>query len=166
MLTGAPNLYEHKECRRMSDNRFITDEIRAALECDERVPHPNEVAVSERHGTVTLRGSVGSPIQRRAAVKIARSVSGVVAIDDELWVDPRDRWQDNEIRGAALQALMSNPEVPAERVEVMVENGWLTLKGEVKHQYESNAVFEAVSGLSGVGGITNEIKVITAGIAG
>jgi osmotically-inducible protein OsmY len=150
----------------MSDNRFITDEIRATLERDERVPHPSEVAVSERHGTVTLRGSVGSPHQRRAAVKIARSVSGVVAIEDELWVDPRDRWPDNEIRGAGLQALMSSAKVPAERIEVVVEKGWLTLKGEVKHQSESNAAFEAVRGLPGVGGITNEIKVITAGVDG
>jgi hypothetical protein len=42
----------------------------------------------------------------------------------------------------------------------------LTLKGEVKHQYETDAAFDAIYGLPGVGGITNEIKVITAGIAG
>jgi osmotically-inducible protein OsmY len=93
----------------MSNDNLITDEIRATLERDDRIPHSTEVAVSERHGTVTLRGSVGSFHQRRAAVKIARSVQGVLTVEDELWVDPRDRWQDNEIRGAALQALMSDP---------------------------------------------------------
>ena len=118
----------------MSENRVITEEIRATLERDDRIPHPAEVAVSERHGTVTLRGSVGSFHQRRAAVKIARSATGVVTVEDELWVDPRDRWRDNEIRGAALQALMSNEQVPADRIDVAVDNGWLTLKGEVKHQ--------------------------------
>ena len=30
----------------MSENRVITDEIRATLERDERLPHPAEVAVS------------------------------------------------------------------------------------------------------------------------
>ena len=40
------------------------------------------------------------------------------------------------------------------------------MKGEVKHQYESNAAFEAVSGVPGVGGITNEIRVVTAGLDG
>ena len=44
--------------------------------------------------------------------------------------------------------------------------GRLTLKGEVKHPHESGAAFEVVSRLPGVGGITNEIKVITAGIDG
>ncbi|MBV9684779.1 MAG: BON domain-containing protein [Solirubrobacterales bacterium] len=150
----------------MANDNLITDEIRAALERDDRLPHPTVLAVSERHGTVTLRGSVGSFHQRRVAVKIARSVSGVLTVDDDLWVDPRDHWQDNEIRGAALQTLMSNHEIPAHQIDITVANGWLTLKGEVKHQYENDAAFEAVCRLPGVGGITNEIKVITAGMAG
>jgi osmotically-inducible protein OsmY len=148
----------------MSNHNVITEEICATLERDDRFPHPAEVAVSERHGTVTLRGSVGSFHQRQAAVKIARSVEGVVTVEDELRVDPRDHWQDNEIRGAALQALMSSDQVPGDRIDVTVANGWLTLKGEVKHQDENNVAFETVCRLPGVGGITNEIKVITAGI--
>jgi osmotically-inducible protein OsmY len=91
-------------------------------------------------------------------------VQGVVTVEDELWVDPRNRWQDNEVRGAALQELISNPAVSAERIEITVANRWLTLKGEVRRQDESNAAFDAVSRLPGVGGITNEIKVITAGV--
>lgn len=148
----------------MSNDSLITEEIRATLEREDRIPRPAEVAVSERHGTVTLRGSVGSFHQRQAAVKIARSVEGVVTVEDELWVDPRDHWQDNEIRGAALQALMSSDQVPGDQIDVTVANGWLTLKGEVKHQDENNAAFETVCRLPSVGGITNGIKVITAGI--
>ncbi len=71
----------------MSNDNVITEEIRATLARDERIPHPAEVAVSERHGTVILRGSAGSFHQRRAAVKIARSVEGVLTVEDEVWVD-------------------------------------------------------------------------------
>ena len=39
-------------------------------------------------------------------------------------------------------------------------------QGEIKHQETSVAAFEAVSGLPGVGGVRNEIKVIAAGIDG
>jgi osmotically-inducible protein OsmY len=85
-------------------------------------------------------------------------------VEDELHVDLRDHWRDEEIRGAALRALVSAEAVPADRVDVTVADGWLTLKGEVKHQHESDAAWKAVSGLAGVGGMTNEIKVITAGI--
>ena len=147
----------------MSNENLITDQIRATLERDDRVPHPAEVAVSEQRGTVTLRGSVGTPHQRQAIVKIARAVPGVLSVEDVLSLDLRDRWQDNEVRGAALQALMSNDAVPADRIDVTVVNGWLTLKGEVKHQRENDAAFESVSAVPGLGGITNEVKVITAG---
>ena len=64
-------------------------------------------------------------------------------VEDELRVDPRDRWRDNEIRGAALQALMSSDPIPGDRIDVAVANGWLTLKGEVKHQDETDAAFDA-----------------------
>ena len=151
----------------MSDNdKLTTQRIRAKLERDHRIPHPVEIAVGSRAGTVTLRGTVSSLQQRRAAAEIARNVSGVREVEDELRIDPRDRWIDAETGGAALQALMSDEHVPAERIRVRVADGWLTLKGEVRHQHESDAAFELVRGLPGVGGITNEIRVITAGIDG
>jgi osmotically-inducible protein OsmY len=146
----------------MPNDNLIVDEIRTAIRSDARIHNPAEVAVSEREGTVTLRGTVRSLHQRRAAVEVARSVPGVLAVEDGLRVDPRDRFHDAEIRGAALQALMSSARVP-ESVDVNVADGWLTLKGRVKHQSESDAAFEAVSELPGVGGVTNRIVVVTAG---
>jgi osmotically-inducible protein OsmY len=147
-------------------NMEIVDEIRDRLARDERFPHPTEIAVLEQSGTVTLRGSVNSFRQRRAAVDVARRVRGVRHVEDELALDLRDHWEDDEIRGNALQRLIEDGDVPDERIEVRVSNGWLTLRGEVKHQYESNAAFEAVTDVPGIGGITNAIKVITAGIGG
>ena len=150
----------------MSNDKVITENVRAALARDPRLPHPAEVAVAERNGTVALRGSVRSLHQRRVAVEVAKSVPGVREVADELSIDLLDRWQDDDIRGAALQALMSDSGVPDGQIDVAVADGWLTLTGEVKHQSESNAAFEAVSRLAGVGGISNKIKVITAGMHG
>jgi osmotically-inducible protein OsmY len=146
----------------MPDQQVI-DEIRDRYARDSRMRHPAEVAVTERAGTVTLRGTVPSLRQRRAAIDIARSVTGVRAVEDELVVDPRDHYGDDELRGAALQALMSNDEVPIDQINVTVADGWLTLTGRVKRQSESNAAFVVVSKLPGVGAITNKIEVVTAG---
>jgi osmotically-inducible protein OsmY len=87
----------------------------------------------------------------------------VNAVYDELTVrplphDPRD----DEIRGAALQSLIRDPRVPETTIDVEVDAAWVTLKGEVRHQHESDAAFEDVSQLEDVGGITNAIKVVTA----
>jgi osmotically-inducible protein OsmY len=144
-------------------NQHVIDHIRDCYVSDPRIQHPAQVAVTESAGTVTLRGTVRSLRQRRAAIEIAQSVRGVHTVEDELLVDPRYRYQDDELRGTALQALMSNAEVPIDKINVTVAGGWLTLTGRVKRQSESNAAFEAVSELPGVGGITNKIEVVTAG---
>jgi osmotically-inducible protein OsmY len=147
----------------MSSETTIVEEIRARYARDPRLRHPTEVAVSERNGAVTLRGTVGSFRQHQAAVEIAESVRGVRGVQDQLFVDPRDHWEDEELKGAALQALISTSDALAEKIEVRVTAGWVTLSGQVKHQQDSNAAFEAVSRLAHVGGITNKIKVVTAG---
>lgn len=147
----------------MTDENIV-EVIQSKYQRDDRIPHPAEIAVSEKAGTVTLRGTVRSLHEHRAAADIAKATRGVVWVDNELSVNPRDRWQDGELRGAALQALMSSDQVPADGIDVLVSDGWVTLKGEVTRQEDSNAAFETVSRLDGVGGITNEIKVITAGI--
>jgi osmotically-inducible protein OsmY len=147
----------------MVDDSTIIEDIQTRYVRDDRIPHPAEIAVSSQHGDVTLRGTVGSVPQLRAAVQIAKTARGVRRVDNELSLDPRDRWEDAELRGTALQALMADGAVPADHIEVHVTDAWLTLKGEVKHQHENDAAFEAVSRLTGIGGITNEIKVVTAG---
>jgi osmotically-inducible protein OsmY len=146
----------------MPDQQVI-DEIRDRYARDERIRHPAEVAVTEMAGTVTLRGTVPSLRERRAAIEIARAVRGVRAVEDELVVDPRDHYRDDELRGIALQALMSDGEVPIDQINVTVADAWLTLTGRVRRQSESNAAFEVVSTVPGVGGITNKIEVVTAG---
>ena len=148
----------------MSAQPTIIQRIGARFERDDHIPHPAAIAVGERAGAVTVRGTVSSPRERATAVHIAKSIPGVRFVSDELVVDPRDRTEDAEIRGAALQALMSN-DVLADRVDVTVRDGWLTLKGEVKHQADTDAAFDAVCRLPGVGGITNTIKVVAAPLA-
>jgi len=145
----------------MSNRNIIIEETRAALERDPRIAHAADVAVAERQGRVTLRGTVRSIHQRRAAVEIATSVPGVRAVEDGLRIDPRDHTRDAEIRGAALQALADDG-VPA-AVDVTVANGWATLRGEVTHQRDSDAAFAAASGIAAVGGITNRITVVSPG---
>ncbi len=150
----------------MPNDETILMNVRTALAGDRRLGHPEEIAVSCKAGWVVLRGTVATPRQRSAADGIARAVPGVAGVEVELRVDLRDRWLDDELRGRALQSLIVDDGVPAERVDVAVSDGWLTLKGEVKEQAASDAAFAAVADLAGVGGVTNAIKVITAGMDG
>jgi osmotically-inducible protein OsmY len=71
----------------------------------------------------------------------------------------RDRREDAEIRGAALQRLECDSEIPGDAIRVSVKDGWVTLKGDVVFQFQSDEAFNQVASLHGVTGVTNEIRV-------
>ena len=133
-----------------------------SLDLDPRIPSPIEIAVSADGGAVTLRGTVERFSQRRAAVQDAKRIDGVYEVDDQLKVNllGADRREDDEIRGVALQALIWDTEVPSDTVDVKVQEGWITLTGDVSFQFQSDAAYDDVASLYGVYGVTNEIKVI------
>ena len=143
----------------MSTDEAIVDAIRTKLVSDPRIRHPTEIAISAHGGMVTLRGTVRSLHQRLVAAELASSVPGVVEIEDVLHVDPRDRWDEDVIRGSALQELMSRTDVPADRVDVTVKDGRLILTGEVEHQSDRDAAVAAVSDVAGVREVTDEITI-------
>ena len=144
-------------------NASTEDAVREVLSLDQRIPDPEQVAVSAEEGLVTLRGTVGSFGQRRAAVHDAANVVGVDDVNDELKVRLLDesRREDADIRGMALQILMWDADVPAELIDVKVDEGWVTLTGDVSYQFESDAAFEDVADMLGVVGVTNSIRVTT-----
>jgi osmotically-inducible protein OsmY len=133
------------------------------LRLDPRISQSTEIAVAATNGLVTLRGTVESFGQHRAAVGDARGTAGVVDVDDQLKVNllGSSVRHDDEIRGAALQILIWDAEVPAESVDVRVQEGWVTLTGRVEYQFQSNAAFEDVASLYGVFGVNNDIRVST-----
>jgi osmotically-inducible protein OsmY len=156
-VSGVPN----QEVNMLETTR-IEGDILAALDEDPRIPSPSEIAVKAYDGAVALRGTVGSFAQRRAAGDDARKVQGVFDVDNELQVRLLDEYarEDAEIRGVALQMLNWDSELPAGSIDVKVVDGWLTLKGDVDYQFQSDYAFNDVSNLLGVVGITNEIKVV------
>lgn len=146
----------------MSIDVTIETAVMEALRADRRIPDPEEVAVTVDEDAVTLRGTVGSFSQRRAAVRDARKVDGVRYVYDDLLVRLMGAAQrsDAELRGMALQAIAWDTEAPAELIDVKVEDGWVTLRGTVSWQFQSDAAYEDVANLFGVIGITNEIRVV------
>jgi osmotically-inducible protein OsmY len=142
-------------------NTPLEDEVIARLNLDPRIPDSIEIAVSADGGIVSLRGTVESFGQRRAASDDAHKIDGVYEVDDQLKVSllGSDRRDDDEIRGAALQILIWDAEVPSDLVDVKVQDGWVTLKGDVSYQFESDAAYDDVATLYGVIGVTNEITV-------
>lgn len=119
------------------------------------------IGVAVKGGVVTLSGFVDNYAEKIAAEVAAKRVLGVqaVAMDIEVKVPHPAKHSDTEIARAALRALEWNTMVPSTGLKVKVEEGWVTLYGELSWEYQRDAAGRAVRVLSGVRGVTNLITV-------
>lgn len=145
----------------MKTDAQLEQDLRAELDWDPKIADAEEIAVAAHRGHVTLRGTAPSFHQRRVAVSAAKRVEGTFDVDDRIEVRLMDDLarEDAEVRGAALQALQWNVQVPASRVDVAVDHGHLTLMGHVDWPYQKDAAEDTVATMVGVVGVRNEIEV-------
>jgi len=119
------------------------------------------IGVAVKDGIVTLSGFVNNYSEKIAAERAAQGVFGVKAIVQEIKVKLQDSDQrsDEDIAKAALNALDWNTSVPSDFIKVKVQDGWISLSGEVEWHFQKNAAEEAVCCLMGVKGVSNMITV-------
>jgi osmotically-inducible protein OsmY len=121
----------------------------------------SQIGVAVKDGIVTLTGSVLSYPERKNAEKAASRIAGVKAVagDLEIKLFGTAARSDFDIAQSALSSLRFNASVPSDRIQVLVEMGWVTLDGEVEWQYQKTAAENALKYLLGVKGITNRIAI-------
>lgn len=118
-----------------------------------------DIATAVKGGVITLAGTVETFAQRYAAQRAVERVKGVSAIVNDLNVKLPGGMErsDADLAHAAVNALRWNIQVPDERVQVKVANGWLTLEGKVEWYFQKQAAERAVRYLTGVKGVRNLI---------
>ena len=119
------------------------------------------IGVAVKDGVVILSGTVDSYTEKMAAERAVQRVFGVTAIAQEIKVKLPGSYErsDEDIAKAAANALEWNMSVPHDRIKVKVQDGWVTLSGEVDWRYQKDAAEDAVCCLMGVVGVTNLIIV-------
>ena len=136
----------------------IHERIVSELDWDARFD-AGEVGVETDDGIITLRGTVSSYSKLRAAEELAGRVPGVRAIVNELLVRDKGSERDLELAERARTALEMDAEVPSDRIECIVRNGHVKLRGTVDHAYEREAAEAAVGHIEGVRGLEIEIEI-------
>ncbi|MDP9920879.1 osmotically-inducible protein OsmY [Variovorax boronicumulans] len=121
----------------------------------------SDIGVIVKDGVVTLTGHLASHAEKYAVERAVQRVHGVKALAIELSVKlPFDNQRtDADIALAAERALQWNVLVPDDKIRPMVEQGWLTLNGQVEWEYQRSAAEVAVRDLMGVTGVSNLVKV-------
>jgi osmotically-inducible protein OsmY len=120
-----------------------------------------EFALTVKDGVVSLWGQVEDDRQKHVAEAAAQRVSGISVVADELRVrsDGSLTDTDNEIAHTVYKLLKWHVNAPADSVKAMVENGWITLEGDVPLLGQRIDAERGLRQIRGVRGVTNRIRV-------
>jgi osmotically-inducible protein OsmY len=123
---------------------------------------PAEIGVEVDQGIVSLTGTVSSYTKLMAAANIAAEIAGTKGVANELTVRlPGTALpNDGDVAAQVRAALKWDVDVPEEKIEVIVRNGAVTLKGKVDYWYQKKAAGDTVARLSGVAAVNNHITVV------
>jgi osmotically-inducible protein OsmY len=123
--------------------------------------HAAEIGVAVKDGVVTLSGNVDSYGKKWAADRAAKRVYGVKAVVEEIKVTLAGSYKrtDKDIAKSATDVLDWNLWVPSDRVKVKVQDGRITLSGDVEWYYQKEHAEDAVRHLKGVLGVINSITI-------
>lgn len=144
----------------MKNNAELQKDVQNAIRW-EPLLNAAEIGVTAKGGVVSLTGVVDSYAKKMEAENAAKKVIGVKALVEKIEVKFSSSLSKTnaEIATEVLAALKSNWSVPKDKVTVTVENGWVTLEGELPWNYQKEAAKSAVNYLTGVMGVTNNIKI-------
>jgi osmotically-inducible protein OsmY len=119
------------------------------------------VGVAVREGVVTLTGHLDSYAEKHAVERAVHRVAGVrgIAVELDVRLAAEHKRSDSDIAQAAATALQLNSLVPDEKIQVLVENGRVTLTGEVDWSYQLASAEQCVRPLAGVRGLSNQITI-------
>src|SRR5260370_16413151 len=144
-----------QECSKRANNGKETCNMAVSTRTDEEIQRdvleelkwdshvqPNEIGVAVKDGIVTLTGWVDSYLKKISAEEAAWRVPGVKAVvnDIEVRLPSSAERTDEDLAKAVVNALRWDAAVPADRIEVTVSNGLVTLKAEADYPFQhSNA---------------------------
>jgi osmotically-inducible protein OsmY len=135
--------------------RDIEEELRSSP-----LFEPNDViGVAVKNGVVSLTGFVRTYADKYEAEAAAKRVAGVSGVANDIQVRlPGEQRPDPDIARDAAAAIKSRLSSVAEQIRIIVNDGVITLEGEVEWDVQRKEAERAVYHISGIKGVTNLIK--------
>jgi len=144
----------------MKNNEELRIDIMAAIKMDPLL-NTSEIGVIAKDGIITLSGIVESYTKKLKAKDIVEKVAGVKIVLEgiELNFDCPDEKNDKEIATEVLSYFKWNWGGSSDKVKAKVENGLVTLEGNLQWDFLKDTVGKTVKKLVGVKSISNNITV-------
>jgi osmotically-inducible protein OsmY len=159
-VAGVQAVVNDIEVRLPSESQRTDAEIaRAALnalEWDVWVPH-HHVAVTVSDGMLKLEGEVDTLLQKQAAARVIRTLTGVKGVDNRLRVTgvvaPTD------VKAKIERAFQRSALIDARQIQVESHDGKVTLRGHVRSWAERETAEQAAWAAPGVTAVVDLLTV-------
>lgn len=147
----------------MKTDLEIQKDVQAELSWEPAI-NSAEIGVSVKDGIVTLSGTLNSYYKKTMAENATRRVEGVRGIAENIEIRSGHGFikNDTELASDVLTALHMQSLVDPSAIKVKVENGLVTLYGEVHWRYQRNMLASLIGNIAGVKNINNEITIHSA----
>lgn len=145
----------------MKSDAKIKEDIQFEIKNDPFISQKN-IQIGVQYGIVSLSGHVPSYKEKIAVEKAVERVSGIKAVVEALEVVTSDPLLEDDVilAKAILDQFRWTPHIPDSMIKVKVENGWVTLTGEVHKDTQRTAAEELVRQLDGVKGVSNQMTLV------
>jgi osmotically-inducible protein OsmY len=142
----------------MKTDTELRQDVEHELEWDPSVD-AGHIGHSASDGVITLTGEVNTYAERWNAERATERVAGVRGIANEIEIRTTGEHNDTDIAKAVADSLACNAALPSGQVMVKVWKGWVTLSGELTHNYLRRSAESSIRYLRGVNGVTDLITV-------
>ena len=144
----------------MKTDSQIQQDVIAELKWEPSI-NAAEVGVEVKNGVVTLAGHVASYGEKWDVERAAQRVAGVkaLAVEIDVALGGTSKRNDADIARSVENVLEWTSFLSKDPIKVMVENGWVTLSGEVLWDYQRQAAKLAARYLMGVTGVSDQITI-------
>lgn len=144
----------------MTNTVTLQQSVQEELEWEPSVDTTRIGVTATQPGVITLTGTVLTYAEKLNAERAAKRVQGVRTVANDIEVRPLGSMKrsDTDLAQAVLHALEWDIAVPDQKIKARVDDGWVTLEGEVALQFQRAAAENVLRRLSGIRGVTNQIR--------
>ena len=160
---GAVATQDRRSAGAIVDDGIIELKVRAAIYADETLAKQTHVSVTSYNGIVLLTGEAPGESLRSRAVEIARGVSKVRGVQNEIALQAPSsllaRTGDSVVTGKVKAALLADDVVGAVHVKVVTERGAVHLLGLLS-QAEADRAADIARRVAGVQRVVKVLEYI------
>jgi len=144
----------------MKDDYQIKQDVLDELDWDPEI-EASKVGVEVTDGAATLVGAVETYRQKQAAREAAKRVAGVRTLVDRLEIELpiQHRLSDEGLAERVAHVLNWNVSADAKHIKADVQNGVITLTGELNYNFQRRNILDQIEHVAGVVDVIDQMTV-------